>query len=147
MSRVPLSDEETRVIFTEEVATNLAALDKTDRTAVISRLINIVTNDAPPSSFVHESVGDLDIIKTGKQGRLYTKVVDGIPGGNAEYHIVFLFYLDTTHEYRRADLAEYTTAAAQKLSEATQLETVSDVETYLRDNDALDATDLQELIQ
>lgn len=143
---MPLSDEETRVIFTEEAASNLAELDGSDRETVLERLIDIVTSDAPPSAFVHEQIGTLDILTVGSQGRLYAKIVDELPRGNTEYHVVFLLYLDMTHEYPQSKLAEYSAEADRRLSWATALETVEDVERFLCDRDALDEADLRALL-
>lgn len=81
MNRVPLSDEETRVIFGGEAVTDFAELDVSEQEEVISRLLNIAMSEAPPSSFIYECIANLDIITVGDQGRLYTKVVDEIPAG------------------------------------------------------------------
>lgn len=141
-----MSDDETKVIFTVEAADNLTGLDGSDREAVIRRLADIAANDAPPSSFVDERIRNIDIIPVGGQTRLYTKVVDELPRGNTEYHVVFLLYIDATHDYPQARLTEYSVKAEQKLSRVTALETVADVERYLRDNDALGEADLRELL-
>jgi len=94
VSYVSLSDEETRVIFAEEAAADFAALDASEQEEVITRLLNIVTSEAPPSSFIYERIANLDIITVGDQGRLYTKVVDEIPRGDTEYHVIYLFFID-----------------------------------------------------
>ncbi|PSP49636.1 hypothetical protein BRC67_10720, partial [Halobacteriales archaeon QH_3_68_24] len=101
---------------------------------------------APPSSFVHERIANLDIITVGDQGRLYTKVVDEIPRGNTEYHVIFLFFIDPSHDYPHKVLAEYSPEAEEKAETATSLETVDDVEEYLEELDALDEDDLRELL-
>lgn len=146
MSRVPLSDEETRVIFAGEVAADFAELDASEQEAVLRRLLNIVTSEAPPSSFVYERIANLDIIIVGDQGRLYTKVVDEIPRGNTEYHVIFLFFIDPYHDYPHKALAEYSPSAEAKAEEVTALETVPDVDQYLTDHDALDGDDLRDLL-
>lgn len=146
MSHVPLSDEKTRVIFAGEAASGFAQLEATDQEAVIRRLLNIVTSEAPPSSFVYERIANLDIITVGDQGRLYTKVVDEIPRGDTEYHVIFLFFIDPYHDYPHKALAEYSPTAEAKAEEATGLETVSDVDQYLEDHDALGEDDLRALL-
>lgn len=146
MSRVSLSDEETRVIFAGEAAAGLAELDASQQEEVLQRLLNIVTSEAPPSAFVYEQIANLDIITVGDQGRLYTKVVDEIPRGDTEYHIIFLFFIDPYHDYPHKALAEYSTSAEQKAEAATALESVDDVDEYLAAYDALDEADLQDLL-
>ena len=146
MSRVPLSDEETRIVFAGEAAAGFAALDASQQEEVITRLLNIVMSEAPPSSFVHERIANLDIITVGDQGRLYTKVVDEIPRGNTEYHVIFLFFIDPSHDYPHKALAEYSPEAEEKAETAASLETVDDVEEYLEELDALDEDDLRELL-
>ena len=146
MSRVPLSDEETWVIFAGEAFEGLAELDASGQQEVITRLLNIVSSDAPPSSFVYECIGNLDIITVGDQGRLYTKVVDEIPRENTEYHIIFLFFIDPVHDYPHKALAEYSSTAEAKAEQVTALDTVPDVDQYLADNDALNEDALRDLL-
>lgn len=146
MNYVPLSDEETRVIFAEEAAVNFAGLDASEQEALITRLLNIVSSEAPPSSFIYERIGNLDILTVGDQGRLYTRVVDEIPRGNTEYHVIFLFFIDPNHDYPHKALAEYSPSAAATATEVTALEEVSDVEQYFEDHDALDGDDLRDLL-
>lgn len=146
MSYVPLSDGETRVIFAGEAVDDFATLDASQQEEVITRLLNIVTSEAPPSSFIYESIANLDILTVGDQGRLYTKVVDAIPRGDTEYHVIFLFFIDPYHDYPHKALAEYSSSAAATVEEITTLETVSDVEQYFVDHDALDETDLRDLL-
>jgi len=129
VSYVSLSDEETRVIFAEEAAADFAALDASEE-EVITRLLNIVTSEAPPSSFIYERIANLDIITVGDQGRLYTKVVDEIPRGDTEYHVIYLFFIDPYHDYPHKALAAYSPSAEAKAEEVTALEQVSDVEQY-----------------
>ena len=145
MSRIPLSNEETRVIFAGEAASNFGALEGSEQRQVINRLVSIVENEAVPSSLVHEQIGNLDIYAAGDQIRIYTKVVDQIPRGNAEYHVIYLFYIDDDHDYEQRTLATYSSAAEAKAEQATSLATVPDVEAYFEDRDALDADDLRDL--
>ncbi|CAM2996671.1 hypothetical protein [Halobacterium salinarum] len=146
MSYVSLSDEETKVIFAGEAATDFAALDASEQEEVITRLLNIVTSEAPPSSFIYERIANLDIITVGDQCRLYTKVVDEIPRGDTEYHVIYLFFIDPYHDYPHKALAAYSPSAEAKAEEVTALEQVSDVEQYFADHDALDEDDLRDLL-
>lgn len=146
MSRVPLSDEETRVIFAGEATAGFAELDASEQQEVVNRLLSIVESEAPPSSFVYEQIANLDIITIGDQGRLYTKVVDEIPRGDTEYHVIFLFFIDPYHDYPHKALAEYSPSAEAKVDRVTALEEVSDVDQYLRNHDALDEDDLRDLL-
>jgi hypothetical protein len=146
VSRVSLSDEETRVIFAGEAAAGFADLDASQQEDVIRRLLNIVTSEAPPSSFVYERIANLDIITVGDQGRLYTKVVDEIPRGDTEYHVIFLFFIDPYHDYPHKALAEYSPSAEAKAEEVTEIEEVADVDEYLESHNALDEDDLRGLL-
>ena len=146
MSEIPLTDEDSRVIFAGEAASNLDSLEGSEQEQVLTRLCAILESDAKPSSLVYERIGLLDIFAVGSQIRLYTKVVDEIPRGDAEYHLIYLFYIDDDHEYNQTDLATYSPAAEAKLEEATSLETVRDVDAYLDKMDALDADDLRDLL-
>jgi len=145
VSRIPLTDEETRVIFAGEAAANFGTLEGSEQRQIISRLVNILENEAVPSALVHEQIGNLDIYTAGDQMRLYCKVVDQIPRGNAEYHVIYLFYIDDDHDYPREKLATYSPQAAEKAETVTALSTVDDVEHYLEEHDALDADDLRDL--
>lgn len=147
MSRVPLSDEETRVIFAGEAASNFGSLEGSEQQQVINRLVDILEHDSVPSALVHEQIGNLDIYTAGNQIRLYTKVVDEIPRGNAEYHIIYLFYIDDDHEYEQQTLATYSPEAMAKAEQVTALDTVSDVESYLDEHDAIDAGMLRDLLR
>lgn len=146
MSRVPLTDEESRVIFAGETVSNLDSLDANEQSDVLNRLLTVTDSVAPPSSFVHERIANLDIIVEGDQCRLYTRVVENIPRGNTRYHIVYVFYIDATHDYPHSALATYSRAAQARADEATALETVSDVDQYLADHDALSPDDLREML-
>ena len=146
MSEIPLTDEDSRVIFAGEAASNLDSLEGSEQEQVLTRLCAILESDAKPSSLVYERIRLLDIFAVGSQIRLYTKVVDEIPRDDAEYHLIYLFYIDDDHEYNQTDLATYSPAAEAKLEEATSLETVRDVDAYLDKMDALDADDLRDLL-
>lgn len=146
MSYIPLTNEKSRVILAGETVSNLHSLDANGQRGVLNRLLTVIDNAAPPSSFVRERIANLDIIHEGGQCRLYTKVVENIPRGNTQYHIVYVFYIDATHDYPHSALATYSTAAQARMEEATTLETVSDVEQYLAGHDALSPDDLREML-
>jgi len=146
VSRVPLSGEETKVIFSEAALESLQRLNADDRTAVLRRLLNIVESEALPGSFVREQIANLDIIAVGDQGRLYTKIVEEIPEGDVEYHIIFLFYIDINHNYPRKALAKYSQAAEARAEAVSALDLVEGVENYLSQKDALGESDLRRLL-
>jgi len=147
VSRVPLSDEESRVIFAGEAASNFGALEGSEQKQVINRLVTILESETKPSSLIYERIGNLDIFTVGSQIRLYTKVVDEIPRGNAEYHVIYLFYIDDDHDYDNKTLATYSPEAKTKVKRITAIQTVPDVEQYLYENDALDAAALRDLLR
>jgi hypothetical protein len=142
---IPLTDEDTFLIFAGEAKRNLEALDRGQQDAVIDRLSTVVGSAAPPSAYVYERIGNLDIVTVGDQGRLYTRIVEDVPRGNARYHLVYLFFIDATHDYPRTALATYTEAAAAKATKATSLDTVASVDAYLDRMNALDSEDLSGL--
>ena len=146
MSRVPLSNEKTRIIFAGEAASNFESLEGSEQRQILKRLVNILENDVKPSSLVYEQIGNLDIFAVGDQIRLYTKVVDEIPRGNAEYHVVYLFYIDDDHDYENKTLATYSPKAERKAEKVTSIDTVPNLEAYLEENDAMDANDLRDLL-
>lgn len=146
MSEIALSDEETKVILGEEAGENLRELDGTKQAAVINRLLTIVRSAYDPSHFIYERIANLDIIHFGEQGRLYAKVVTNVPQGNTAYHVIYVFYIDSRHEYNRSDLATFSHSAQATLDEITDLSTVDDVEAYLESHDALGEDDLTALL-
>lgn len=147
MNYVPLGgDEETRVIFEGTIPEHLNELDGTGQRDLLAKLHDIATAEAPPDSFVYETIENLDIIKFSEAGRIYAKVVTGIPEGNTHYHVVYVLYVDADHEYDRGDLVEYSAAAQARLDRATSLTDLDDVEQYLDDHDSLDADDLADLL-
>lgn len=146
MNHISLSNEETKVIFSDEAFSNLASLDGTQQEQVLRRLLSIVESEMPPHSFIHEAIGNLDILTAGGQCRLYTKIVENIPQDDTRYHIIHLFYIDESHEYPQRALATYSSWAEQKVDEIATLATVSDVEQYLEEHDALSEEDLRDMI-
>lgn len=146
MSKIPLTDEETLIVFAGEAASNLGSLEGSEQEQIISRLLSILESDAKPSSLIYERIGLLDIYAVGDRIRLYAKVVEEIPRGDGKYHLIYLFFIDDDHEYEPADLATYSPAAEAKLQEATSLETVNDVDAYLDSMNAMGADDLRDLL-
>lgn len=146
MSRVPLSDNETRVIFAGECESNLAALEGREQRAVLNRLLSIVENPSNPRAFVHERIQNLDIITAGDQIRLYSRVVEDIPQGNSVFHVIYIFYIDDDHDYQNHELSTYSVEAQNLVEIVTALELVSDVEKYFEEMNALNADDLRDLL-
>ena len=136
-----------RVICAGEAASNFGALEGSEQKQVINRLVTILESETKPSSLIYERIGNLDIFTVGSQIRLYTKVVDEIPRGNAEYHVIYLFYIDDDHDYDNKTLATYSPEAKTKVKRITALQTVPDVEQYLDENDALDTAALRDLLR
>lgn len=146
MSRVPLSDNETRVIFAGECESNLAALEGREQRAVLNRLLSIVENPSNPRAFVHERIQNLDIITAGDQIRLYSRVVEDIPQADSVFHVIYIFYIDDDHDYQNYELSTYSVEAQNLVEIVTALELVSDVEEYFEEMNALDADDLRDLL-
>lgn len=65
MGYVPLSDDETRVVFTDESARNVASLDAGEQKQVLRKLITIAGHDAPPSRLRYEHIANLDVYAVG----------------------------------------------------------------------------------
>lgn len=145
MSRVPLSDEETKVIFAEAALEALDQLDAGEQREIINRLLNIVSSQSLPSSFVRERIANLDIIAVGDQCRLYTRVVEKIPEDDVTYHVIFLLYIDAGHDYPQDKLAHYSRSAEQYLNQITDFDNVEDVEGYLEYSNALGVDELHQL--
>lgn len=93
--------------------------------------MDVLDSKAVPTALVQEQIGNLDIYTACDQMRLYCKVVDQIPRGNAEYHVIYLFYIDDEHDYPQEQLATYSPQAAEKAATETALESVGDVEAHL----------------
>lgn len=148
MSRVPLGgSEETHVIFDGDIPTHLSELDATDQRDVLKKLQDIAGSSAPPDAFVYEQIKNIDVLKFSEKGRIYSKIVTGIPQGNTHYHVVYVLYVDDDHDYDQSDLAEYNITAQNKLNRITRLTELEDVEWYLDDRDSLSETDLTDLLE
>ncbi|WP_254861656.1 hypothetical protein [Halovivax gelatinilyticus] len=147
MSYVPLGGpEETHIIFEREFPAHLDALDVTEQRNPLSKLHTLASSDAPPDQYVYEQIGTLDIVRFSDAGRLYTKVLTHVPDGNSSYHIVYVLYVDRTHQYDQGKLGKFSQQARQKLDTITDLSSVRRVESYLDEHDSLTADDLDELL-
>lgn len=60
--------------------------------------------------------------------------------------MIYLFHIDDDHDYENTTLATYSPEAKQKAENVTSIETVSDLEAYLEDQNAMDADDLRDLL-
>lgn len=147
MRAVPLSNEETRVIFAADSVSGLAELEGSKQKAVLRCLINIIESESKPGELAYEQIANLDIFTAGSMIRLYTKVVEDVPRGNEKYHLVYLFYIDDQHDYAQSDLVEYSERAQANMEIATSFETVCDVEEYFQEQNAHDADDLRAMLE
>ncbi|WP_135852125.1 hypothetical protein [Halorussus salinus] len=86
------------------------------------------------------------MLKFSEKGRIYSKTVENIPKENTSYHVIYVLYVDSDHEYAQSDLAEYNAAAQEKLDIATKLGDLNDVERYLDRRNSLDESDLLDLL-
>lgn len=147
MAYIPLGgSEETHVIFEGEIPDHLTSLSASEQRDLLTRLRNIANEDAPPDGYIYERIGNLDIFKFTKEGRIYSKVVTFIPEKNTNYHIIFILYVDEDHEYDDGELGGFSQQAQQKLEKITDLESVEDVEAYLETNNSLTTDDLDDLL-
>lgn len=147
MAHIPLNDgEEIHFIFNEDIEAHLSGLSATEQRDLLKKLYDIVSSSAPPDTFIHERIGNLDIVKFSKTGRIYCKIIPSIPEGDNEYHIVFVFYVDEDHDYDQGDLATYSRGAQQRMRQVTSLAKVSDVAQYLEDRNSITAEDLASLL-
>lgn len=145
MSPIPLSDEDTRVIFSDEALDRLDRLEGSQQKQLLRRLLSIVEAETPPSAHVYEKIQNLDIFAAGSI-RVYSRVVENIPRGNTMYHIISIFFIDEGHDYPHTKLATYNAVAQERVDRLTSLESVDDVEAYLERMDALDEDDLRDLL-
>jgi hypothetical protein len=146
VSFVPLSNEKTRVIFAASSLSGLAKLDGRKQKGVLRCLISVIESESKPRQLAHEEIKNLDIFTVGSTARIYTKIVENIPRGNKKYHLIYVFYIDDQHDYEQSDLFKYSQRADTKANEATSLSDVSDVEEYLKRQDARTAEDLRSLL-
>lgn len=146
MNYIPLTDEETYVIFGGETIDNLDSLDATKQRIAIERLLTIATSHAPPDEFIYERIGNIDILRAGDSIRLYTKIVPRIPRDDPEYHLIYVLFIDSEHNYNKSDLGTFSPLARVTLDRATSLETITAVEGYLDSHDAFSPDDLRTLL-
>lgn len=147
MTYIPLGgSEETHIIFDGGIPTHLAGLSASEQRDLLTKLRNIATGETPPDGYVYEQIGNLDIIKFSGAGRAYTKVVTFIPEGNTYCHIIYVLYIDEDHEYDQGELGKFSQQAQQTLEMITDLESVENVEAYLKAHNSLTADDLDDLL-
>jgi len=113
---------------------------------VLTKLRTITDHPAPPTSFRYERINNLDILRVTDQCRVYTKMVEDIPQDEKVYHVIFVLYIDESHEYNQADLATYSKYAEDRLEDLAELATIQDVDEYFERHDALSADDLREML-
>ncbi|ELZ43732.1 hypothetical protein C464_16322 [Halorubrum coriense DSM 10284] len=124
----------------------MTGLEGSEQQAILKKILSVLQSESPPSSFVREEIQNIDIIAISSQIRLYSKVVERIPRGNAEFDILYIFYIDDDHDYEQRDLATYSHEAQAKTESLTSLETVLDVQEYFEEMNALDEGDIQDLL-
>lgn len=147
MGYVPLGgEEETHVVFAEDIPDHLDESSAAEQRDVFKKLHDIASSEAPPEAFVHERIRNIDILKFSSKGRIYAKIVTGIPKGNTHYHIVYVLYIDEDHEYDQSDLSRYSVEAQERLERITSLSGLEDVDRFLDERDSLDAENLAELL-
>mgnify|MGYP006296066865 CR=1 FL=1 len=146
MSRIPLSDEETKVIFTEEAKRNLDALTADVQPPVLKQLLTLTEKTTPPSTSAYKQIGNLDIFRVDDKCRLYTKIVENIPDGNSTYHVVFLLYIDAYHEYRDQDVSTFSASAQRYADLVHSIETLDSIESFLEERGAIGAGRLRKML-
>lgn len=146
MSSVPLNDEESVAIFTDTFTKSFAKLDGTEQRRVLKRVHTVLESSAPERYIYEIPTGCdyLEIVREGNTLRLYTKLVTGVPPGNKAYNIFYLFYVDK-HKYRQGELVRFDEAAKKALGRAT-MQGLIQLKGYLKEHRALDADDVQQLL-
>lgn len=148
MSFVPLSDEETYAIFTETFTESLADLgDSARQLEVLKRIHKLLASDSP-RYYIYERLSGydhLEIIRVGGDLRVFCRLVMGIPDGDAEYNILWCYYIDP-HNYDSRDLTVYDATAREQTRKVGEYDDPSSVRSYLEENNAFTATDLKERI-
>lgn len=125
----------------------MGKLGANEQRGMLEKLHDIASSDAPPDAFRYKRIRNIDVIKFSKNGRIYSKIVTGIPQGDTRYHVVYVLYVDEDHDYDPSDLTEYSVEAQNKLDVITDLTELVDVERYLDERDSLDQNDLAELLE
>lgn len=148
MSVVDLSDEDTVAILAETFTESLSSIeDKTRKVAVLKRLHELLLSSAP-QHYIYEAISgcdELQVIRVGRDQRVYCRLVMGIPHRNTQHNVLFVFYGDP-HEYRSSKLATFDEAARQRMREVTSFDSVDSVEVYLDDMNAFTAADIKDRI-
>lgn len=148
MSVVELSDDETVAILAETFTNGLSDLgDRSRQVAVLKRIHQLLDSSAP-QHFIYETVqgcDELEVIRAGDDLRIFCRLVMGIPEGDKQYNVLFVFYVDP-HEYRAQQLATFDVAAEQRLIEVTSFDDVDDVSGYLDEMNAFTSEEIGDRI-
>lgn len=146
MAYVPLSDDETRVVLSKESVSRLRSLGRDRQQQVLGKLIEVADHEVPPSELRYERIANLDIYAAGSDCRIYAKAIDSLPPDDADESLLFVFYVDESHEYDNTDLHEYNERAQVRVTEAAALSTVEEAEELFDRLDALTVDDLRDLL-
>lgn len=109
----------------------------------LSRLHDALTS-ATPQTFVEKPFDGVENLKQFRAGdvmRGYCVFADEPPG----YNVFYLFQV-TNHGYDRNPIARYDADAGEVLDELRRLLALDETEAYLAEHDALDATDLETVL-
>lgn len=142
MSEVPLSDGTNVAIFVQPTYDDLATLDNREREQFLRRLQTLLESDAP-RRYVEKSFSsceELQQFRAGDYLRAYCRLVMDVHG----YNVLFLFRI-SKHNYRQ--LGRFDARACDRLAELTAIRSVSDVESYLDERDAMTAGDVGDVLE
>jgi hypothetical protein len=142
VARIPLTDEETAVIFPEEVKEQLSAIDGSKQQDVLGELLDVVGADVPPDAKAYEKIENVTIYRAGGKTRIYSAVVTNVPAENPEYHVVFVLHLDPTHEYDDNDLVAVDETAQRRIDEVGSFRSVERMDEFLEAKNVLWEDDL-----
>jgi hypothetical protein len=147
VSSVPLNSEKTVAIFADRFTKSLAGLDSTEQERVLKKILRVLESDTPSREVYKIPTGcdTLEIFREGNILRIYGKLILGLPKGNKRYNILHLFYVDK-HKYRQSDLVRFDEHAKKALKKATKISSLQRIEKYVQANKALDADDVQQLL-
>jgi len=141
-----LSSDTTVAIFTEEAADSLFDDFKKKpnfQRQFLSRLHNALTS-ATPQTYVEKPYRGVDNIQQFRAGdvmRGYCVFAD-----EPEAYDVFYFFQVTDHKYDAYPVSRYDSEAGTVLDELRGLADETETEEYLNDHNALDADDIEELL-
>lgn len=148
MNTVEFSDEENYVVMAETFTGSLADLNDKTRQVNVLKEIHKLLDSHTPARYIYEDIegcDELQNLRVSDDIRVFCRLVMGIPQGNKEYNILYVFYVDP-HEYRGEQLERFDDAAKERLEEATSFDYVGDVDEYLAEMDAFDAADIKQRI-